>query len=61
MVQLLCMFIRIIDAIHFIEIMDASVIPFFAECFPGGNCFFKYRIIQNTEVHILRGTLKHTT
>ena len=33
------MFTGIMDAIHFSEILDASLVPFIAECFPDGHRF----------------------
>lgn len=52
------MFTRIMDAISFGEILDASLVPVIAECFPDEH---HWTVTQNTEAWTLRGTLKYTT
>ena len=46
------MFSRIMDAIRFGQILDASLVPFIAECFSDGHCFQMDNDPKHQSAHI---------
>ena len=48
------MFTGIMEAIHFGKILDASLVPFIAECFPDGHRFQMDNDLKHRSSHIER-------
>lgn len=53
------MFTRIMNAIHFGEILDASLVPFTAECFPDEHHFQVDNDLKYQSLHIEKYFERH--